>query len=279
VQQAGLFVLEQLSMSPTCRGEIRRSHDAMTALITTMNHHEDIIVQQKGCATILNLVKTEFVANSRDLIVNIRNSVLESMRQHRDDKTIQHYGCAVISILAKGGHPQSIATKGGIHDIISAMDRHPKCTSVQKYAISALEQLAYQSLTAKEQILDHSGIDKICLVLRLYPSDRDLQIKGWRGLRSLFRAEPDDAVSRRVEVTQNILGTFHVTFASYCRDDAVVEEVSKALQQLAVFPKNRAVLSSLVQDFAEDHASLRPLCGPSTQRTQHPKPRKRPDHN
>eukprot|EP00742_Colponemidia_sp_Colp-10_P002373 GILJ01002530.1.p1 GENE.GILJ01002530.1~~GILJ01002530.1.p1 ORF type:complete len:385 (+),score=57.92 GILJ01002530.1:270-1424(+) len=147
--------------------------------------------QQIGCSKIGNLALQE------DFRIQVGNSggiavVLNAMRTHVDNATVQEEACKTLVVLARplGGaegksfvgrediltNVNAIGQQGGVHLVLEAMKNHPHSAVVQANGCWALVNLALVT-NHKILIVEQNGVSLILNAMRNHPNEAEVQYR------------------------------------------------------------------------------------------------------
>eukprot|EP00743_Colponemidia_sp_Colp-15_P001462 GILK01001601.1.p1 GENE.GILK01001601.1~~GILK01001601.1.p1 ORF type:complete len:421 (+),score=59.88 GILK01001601.1:219-1481(+) len=202
------------------------------AVLNAMRAHPgDSEVQAEACKVLVVFSRPLGGAEGRafvgreDILTNVTRVgneggvglVMEAMRRHPHDASLQANACwALVNLALVSDHKQMIVKEGGVDLILSAMTNHSQDAEVQYRACFVLVNLAIPE-SNKSMIVEKGGVPLILSAMKLHPSHLQLQHRACVVLRNLCFLQQNIGVLKRAGVRQLI----EVALANHPQDQQI----------------------------------------------------------
>ena len=118
--------------------------------------------------------------------------ILQAMRQHQSESSIQRRGCLALGNLAANNVDNKDLIAEAIPVILQAMCKHQSVLRIQRYACYALGKLASNNSHNQNQIAKAGGISVILQAIRQHESVPDIRKYGCYALGNLAANNPQN---------------------------------------------------------------------------------------
>eukprot|EP00961_Rhodomonas_salina_P177980 2400285-Rhodomonas_salina.1 len=117
--------------------------------------------------------------------------VLQGIREHPGDVTLQSQGCLALSRLADAGPSSREAMVGGgvVSAVVSAMKTHPRSPMLQVSGFKALRSAVSNNDKSRRQLFTDDGLQVVLESLELHIGSARVQRWGMKALQCLLCAE------------------------------------------------------------------------------------------
>ncbi|CAB9505913.1 expressed unknown protein [Seminavis robusta] len=216
VQQQQQQQQEKASQDAAESSSNHEYNPVVALLCLIMDRHRKIVcVQQEAMACLYSAT----VNNSLVEAVEI-SAVVEAMKAHPKDKSVQSFGCGVIrNVSVRKTNVSVIEQCGGIDVIARAMDAHPGEMMLQCSGCRALKHLAVDD-SMELLIQQKGGIGTIIQSLQGFPLEAELQREGYAALAHLSHRKD----SKSILVRHPGLATMLVAAMKQHRQDGNVQQ-------------------------------------------------------
>ena len=200
VQTVTLKVLKLLAMNDEIRSTIVM-HGGVVQMMEAIftKHPNQVLVLRNGTSLVSFLVQHE--PNSfRNVRSTLLNAILQPMRNHPKDESIQTSCCRVVEQLSQFLQTKTLLVKANVVPrIVSAMRDFRNNYELQLHAFQTLKNLSTQQQPQPQA--HNRGDVEILVGLRNWPRDQALQVLGYDALATLWTNKKSLATATAVTTT------------------------------------------------------------------------------
>lgn len=123
---------------------------------------------------------------------------------------------------------------GGHASVVSLMENHSHCESIQEYGVSVIHVVIYQNVHIANTVQKADGVEVVMGAMKRFGNNREIQ---YRGLYALYDMFPGNASARTLAVDQNVISIILDSIKEFPNDVEIVLLGCKLLLSLCRIKK------------------------------------------